>query len=74
MLEYKIYEDGYEILKGGKVWISQRGKYAPKGDYEEEAKKEIERLKNVDKQSTEQYTTEERISALEDAINSILGF
>lgn len=56
MLEYKIYDDGYEILKDGKVWITQRDKYAPEGDYEEEAKKEIERLQNMDKQEIEEQS------------------
>lgn len=56
MLEYKIYDDGYEILKDGKVWITQRGKYASNGDYEEEAKKEIERLQNMKQQELDETT------------------
>lgn len=63
-LTYKIYNDGYEILANEKVWITQRGKYAPSGNYEETAKSEIERIKEEAERPTVD-PIEERLTDVE---------
>lgn len=61
-LEYKILENGYQILNDGKVWIEQIAPFIPNKDlsYEENAQKQIEELiANEEASKQEQATLEE---------------
>ena len=61
-LEYKILENGYQILNEGKVWIEQIEPFIPNKDlsYEENAKAQIaELLEQQESAKQEQATLEE---------------
>ncbi len=76
---YEITDNGYYILVDGVRAIHQYEPYIPDKtkSYEENAKAHIEGLKKQDELALKKQnepSNEERISALEDAVNSILGF
>ena len=61
-LEYKILENGYQILNDGKVWIEQIEPFIPdkSKSYEENAKAQIaELLEQQESAKQEQATMEE---------------
>ena len=61
-LEYKILENGYQILNDGKVWIEQIAPFIPNKDlsYEENAQAQIaELVANEEAAKQEQATLEE---------------
>lgn len=62
-LEYKLLENGYQILKDGKVWIEQKGEYIPDKtkSYEENAKLQIAELEAQEKNARKEQSTIEEL-------------